>query len=195
MPTSSANAKFFKLAPPSASSATSVMTTVASVLNERVIVCLIDSLTILSYGLPGHDLGVLADPVENDDRIHDRVADDRQHGGQERVVGAPAGERVDADHHQRVANERDDRDEAEDVVPAEAERDVDELDADRDDQRQQRVDQVFASERGTDGGDLRLRAIDRRDGAERVPQRASSRCRTRSASESTKPFAVRARRS
>ena len=46
-----------------------------------------------------------------------------------------SGERVDADHHERVAHERDDHDQTEDVVPAEAERDVDELDADRDDQR------------------------------------------------------------
>ena len=56
MPTSSANAKFCSDAPPNASSATSVMTTVASVLTERVIVCRIDVLTISSNGLPSISL-------------------------------------------------------------------------------------------------------------------------------------------
>ena len=53
MPTSSAKAKFCSDAPPKINSATSVMTTVASVLTERDIVCMIDVLTMRSYAAPG----------------------------------------------------------------------------------------------------------------------------------------------
>ena len=56
MPTSSANAKFCSDAPPKASRATSVITTVARVFTERDIVCTIDVLTIFSYASPGISL-------------------------------------------------------------------------------------------------------------------------------------------
>jgi len=101
-------------------------------LTERVIVCRIDVLTIRVERLAVHQLHVLADPVEDDDRIHHRVADDRQDRGQEGVVHPLSGDRVDPDHGQRVAHQRDHADPAEDQVPAEAERDVQELDRDRD---------------------------------------------------------------
>jgi hypothetical protein len=51
-----ADQQFCSEAPPKASSATSVMTTVASVLTERVIVCRIEVLTIVSKAWPSISL-------------------------------------------------------------------------------------------------------------------------------------------
>ena len=77
-----------------------------------------------------------------------------------RIVGGPVGERVDADHHCGVANQRDNRDQTEDIVPAEAERDVEELDAERDDQRPERLAEILAAQRRPDRRNRRRR-IDR----------------------------------
>src|SRR5581483_3224355 len=120
--------------------------------------------------LARHELRVLADTVENDDRVHDRVTDDGQHGSEERVVGTLAGDGVDADHHRGVAKERNDGNQTEDIVPAEAERDVEELDAERDDERFDRLGQVFTSESRPHRGNLRFGAIHRSGFAERGPQ-------------------------
>jgi len=83
------------------------MTTVASVLTERVIVCRIDVLTIVSNGWPSISFTFSRIRSRMTIVSINRVADDRQDRGQEGVVHPLSGDRVDPDHGQRVAHQRD----------------------------------------------------------------------------------------
>src|SRR5579871_5729220 len=104
-----------------------------------------------------HDREQLADAVEDDDRLVDRVAEHRQHRGQHRQIEGHAGDREHADEDERVVQRRDDRADAE--LPAEAERDVAEDGDQRRDQRLQPLDdQLLADLRADDLGALQLHA-------------------------------------
>ena len=117
---------------------------------------------------------VLADAVVDDDRVVDRVADDREQRGDRRERDFLAHEDVDAERDERVVDERDDAARREPQV--EAERDVDH---DEDDRVEDRLH----------GGVTELRARLRADPlhaqravrrlARRTPGRASSRSRRR----------------
>ena len=85
--------------PPKRKSASSVTTIVSEVVMLRPIVCMRLWLTISSNGSPDVALPVLADAVEDDDRVVDGEADDGQHRGHE--------ERVDLEVDER-AQERED---------------------------------------------------------------------------------------
>ena len=65
----------------------------------------------LGVGLPGarEVLGVLADLVEDDDRVVEREAEDGQDAGHGRRRDLEAGQRVDADRDHQVVGQRDDR--------------------------------------------------------------------------------------
>ena len=99
-PTSSANAKSFSVAPPkrnSAATGSSVMNVVAS---ERRIVSHSETFAIARERRAPHDRHVLADAVEDDDRVVDRVAEHRQHRGDGRLGHLPACHRIHADRDQ-----------------------------------------------------------------------------------------------
>src|SRR5579872_846877 len=120
-----------------------------------------------------HEPAVLADPVEDDDRIHDRVADDGEQRREERIVGLAVRKRVDADHHDDVVQQRDVGDDAEAQLIAEAECDVEQLQSERDHEREQRPLQVFLAQTWSDRGVLTLPPIDLKAGfVERVVDRA-----------------------
>ena len=85
----------------------------------------------------------LADPVEDDDGVHDGVADDGQQRREKRVVGLPVRDRVDADHDDDVVDQREIGDHAVAQLIPETERDVDQLQDERDDERPQRLAEVF----------------------------------------------------
>ena len=86
MPISSASTKVRIVTPPNSSSATSVRRTVSDVFSERPSVCVRLWLTTSSNGSPAWRTEVLADAVEDHDRVVDREADDRQHGRDEQRV-------------------------------------------------------------------------------------------------------------
>ena len=79
-------------APPNRSRASSVSTTVSSVLIERPNVWRIEWLTIAVERLAGVTGPVLADPVEHHDRVVDAESDDGQHRGHEQRVDLDAEE-------------------------------------------------------------------------------------------------------
>ena len=90
---------------------------------ERPNVCRIEWLTISGERLAGVAGLVLADPVEDDDRVVDAEADDGQHRGHEQRVDLDAEERAedreDADDDDDVVEQRDERRHAElDVAEA-----------------------------------------------------------------------------
>ena len=124
MPTSSASAKSVSESPPRTASAARMNSAPRPVL------------TVRGHGLQDRGVGdlrrralrrcdrpQLADPVEDDDRVVDRVADDGQQRGQEDAVDrlAQPGEHADEDQH--VVHQREHRAGAE--RPAEPDREVD----------------------------------------------------------------------
>ena len=89
-PTSSANAKSFSVAPPKRNSAptgSSVMNVVAS---ERRIVSHSDTFDDRRERRAPHDRDVLADAVEDDDRVVDRVSEHGQDRGDRRLASPRA---------------------------------------------------------------------------------------------------------
>ena len=58
-------------------------------------------------GVLPHDLQVFPDPVENDDGIVDRLADDRKERGDDRQADLPVRERVGAQGHRNVLGQDD----------------------------------------------------------------------------------------
>ena len=113
IPISRASTKSLIAAPPNSSSARSVRTTVRLVMIDRPKVCRIEWLTIVGERLAGVARLVLADPVEDDDRVVDAEADDGQHRGHEQGVDLDAEERPedgeDADDDDHVVEQRDQR--------------------------------------------------------------------------------------
>ena len=111
------------------------------VLIDRPNVCRIEWLTISVERLAGVAGPVLADPVEDDDRVVDAEADDGQHRGHEQGVDLDAEERPedreDPDDDDHVVEQRDERGHAE-LHVAEPERDP-EQDAERADEDEQRT--------------------------------------------------------
>ena len=79
---------------------------------ERPNVCRIVWLTMASNGSPAWR-AVLADPVEDDDRVVDAEADDGQHRGHEQGVDLDVEERAEdgehADDDDDVVEQRDER--------------------------------------------------------------------------------------
>ena len=104
-------------APPNRSSASSVRTTVRLVMIDRPNVCRIEWLTMSAERLAGVAGLVLADAVEDHDRVVDAEADDGQHRGHEQGVDLDVEERPedreDADDHDHVVEQRDERGHAE----------------------------------------------------------------------------------
>ena len=85
-----------------------------------------------------HDRHVLADAVEDDDRVVDRVTEHGQHRGDRRFGHLPPCQRVDADRDQDVVQHRDDHRhrEREAVEPQrDVERDHEQREDDREDRR------------------------------------------------------------
>ena len=67
-----------------------------------------DTFMIVFEGHLAHDLLVLPDPVEDDDRVVDREADDGQERGDDRQVDFAVGEGVDAQGDQDVLGQGED---------------------------------------------------------------------------------------
>ena len=107
------------------------------VASERRIVSQSETFAIVANGAPPHQRDVLPDPVEDDDRVVDRVAEHGQHRGDRRVRHLPPEQRVDADRDHDVVQQRDDHRPRElEVEPdREVEDDQEQREEDRDDRR------------------------------------------------------------
>ena len=113
MPISRASDEVRIAAPPNRAERSSVMTTVRLVMIERPSVCRIEWLTIAPNGSPAWRDPVLADAVEDHDRVVDAEADDGQHRGHEQGVdlerGRSAQDRERADDDDHVVEQRHER--------------------------------------------------------------------------------------
>ena len=112
-----------------------------------------------------HPRDVLADAVEHDDRVVERVAQDGQQRRDRRRRHLPADEGVDARHDQDVVHQRDQHRHGE--LPLEAQRDVDRDDQQRGDDR----DQI--AELATRLAEARADRL-RRSGCSREPEAVAS---------------------
>ena len=148
MPTSSAKAKSFSVSPPKSSSArigSSVQNDVASDRVEHLAHRAVDD---LRERRPRHARHVLADAVEHDDRVVERVAEDGQQRRDRRRRHLPAGQRVDARRDQQVVHQRDQHRHR--VLPLESQRDVGADDDQRRDDRDDRALRDRVAERRPD---------------------------------------------
>ena len=113
IPMSSARTNSWVAEPPNRSSAVRVSTTVKLVVIDRPNVCRIEWLTISANGSPGVARPVLADAVEDDDRVVHAEADDGQHRGDEQAVDLDVEERPqdreDPEDDDHVVEQRDER--------------------------------------------------------------------------------------
>ena len=138
--------------------------TVRLVMIERPIVWRIEWLTIAPNGSPGVPDPVLADAVEDDDRVVDAEPDDRQQGGHEQGVELEAEEeaedREQADDEDHVVEQRDDRRRAETEAEPDPQVGEDEELAD-DDEHGGAADEVGADDRADRGGAPWLAALHR----------------------------------
>ena len=91
-----------------------------------------------------HQRDVLPDPVEDDDRVVDRVPEHRQDRGDRRGRHLPPEQRVDPDRDQDVVDQRHDRGHGE--LPLEPHRDVADDQEQRDDDREDRALRDLAAE-------------------------------------------------
>ena len=104
----------------------------------------------LREGRPRHPRHVLADSVEDDDRVVERVAEDGQEGGDRPARHLPAGQRVDARGDQDVVEDRDQHRHRE--LRVEAEGDVGADHQQREDQRLERAVGDLLAEGRADAG-------------------------------------------
>ena len=95
------------------------------------------------------DLGVLADPVEDDDRVVDREADDGQDAGDDGQVDLAAGERIEAHRDEDVLGQGEDGGDA--VLQLEPDGDVDEHADERPDGRLGGLFPEVLADLGADG--------------------------------------------
>ena len=100
----------------------------------------------LAIGGAAHDRDVLADAVEDDDHVVERVAQDGQQRGHRRARHLPPGERVDRERQPHVVEDRDQRRQGELVSKRMRQVDDDHREAEQD-----RVDRV-ADDLAPEGG-------------------------------------------
>ncbi len=122
MPIISAKAKSRSVSPPNSSSASTGSSVQKLVASERVSTSDIERLTICEKAALRHSRHVLANTVEHDDRVVQRVPQDRQQSGDRGRRDFPPHERVDACRYQQVVHQRDQHRDR--VLPLESQRDV-----------------------------------------------------------------------
>src|SRR5690606_3082026 len=83
---------------------------------------------------PPRRLQILADPIEDNDRVVQRVTQDRQHGGDGRQRNLEPEDRQDPERDEHIVSGRDDRSHAE--TPFEAERQIDQRHREREEDRE-----------------------------------------------------------
>ena len=121
MPTTIVNAKPCSTSPPKKNSASAVRSAVPDVMIVRPSVWFTDALMTWCIESRRIDAQVLADPVEDDDRVVGREAGHRQDRGDDVQRHVVAEEREERQRDQQVVNRRDDGADAEAELEAEGE--------------------------------------------------------------------------
>ena len=121
MPTTIVNANPCSTSPPKKNSASAVRSAVPDVMTVRPSVWLTETLITLSSESRRIDAQVLADPVEDDDRVVGRIAGHRQYRGDDVQRHVVAEERQERERDEQVVHGRDHRADAEAELEAERE--------------------------------------------------------------------------